>query len=233
MHCTVYCKVSRSRPKIPCFGCTYVAVREPPCHPVSSFFFLSPSFLVSRHYEPAATAHRIFPSVPSSPSSPPHFVYFPPSRSSADARKAGKKEGKFPGDLGLRPSDHRRRRGWRCMLNIYLVGSPTLSFFPTQHPCCFRVVTIHMHILSSRESRVDLPSYLFSLFSIVLLFTLLTTAHVRKTTFVADLRVVMNVETHHSLSLLSRMHQVSSHQKDPRMHVTLYAGLTHIEGRWR
>ncbi len=57
-----------------------------------------------------------------------------------------------------------------------------------------------MHILSSRESRVDLPSYLFSLFSIVLLFTLLTTAHVRKTTFVADLRVVMNVETHHSLS---------------------------------
>ncbi len=90
-----------------------------------------------------------------------------------------------------------------------------------------------MHILSSRESRVDLPSYLFSLFSIVLLFTLLTTAHVRKTTFVADLRVVMTVETHYSLSLLSRMHQVSSHQKDPSMHVTLYAGLTHIEGRWR
>ncbi len=129
MHCTVYCKVSRSRPKIPYFGCTYIAVREPPRHPVSSFFFLSPSFLVSRHHEPAAaTAHRIFPSVPSSPSSP-HFVYFPPSRSSADARKAGKKEGKFPWDLGLRPSDHRRRRGGRCMLNIYLVGSPTLSLF--------------------------------------------------------------------------------------------------------
>ncbi len=133
---------------------------------------------------------------------PPPLRIFSPLSLLRRRTKSREKRREIP--WGPWPTSIRPQKEERGEMHVeYIFGRLPYSslFFPTQHPCFFRVVTIHMHILSSRESRVDLPSYLFSLFSIVLLFTLLTTAHVRKTTFVADLRVVMNVETHHSLSL--------------------------------